>query len=316
MKEVKKISKNYNLGYVNSIKVLEGGYINYNFELKTTQGNFIIRILGKKMTEVTKKKLKKEFYILNYLSKTKFPCQIPLPLKNKHKKYISCFKNRYFWIYKKIEGKVCTRINKKKFFQIAMIVAEYNKLILDIELDKNDKFFPGSFFDLTWLIPQYDKMENIKPKDKLDILVYGNLAFFKKLAKNLSRIDYDKKIIFTHSDFHKGNFLFKKNEFVGLLDFDNLETAPHIKNIISAVRNNCIKNHKLDKRLFNLFLKSYRKVSKLSEVEEKLIIPGILREICISYWWFYEKMEKAPEKKYPIIKENIQVAKNLIRFLK
>ena len=215
-----------------------------------------------------------------------------------------------------MDVKIFKKIKKGKLIEIANLTAKFDQCLMKIKLQKKDLQFSNEFFDILWLLPKFKEMKSLKPKNKLDRIIHQNLPFFEKLTISLSKIDYNKKITITHSDLHKYNFLFKKDKLVGLLDFDNIETVPHIKNIISAIGNNCIKSHKLDKNCLNLFLKEYKKIKTLSKTEEDLIIPGILRDTCISFWWFYMEMEKVPAKKYKFVKKNILTARNLIRYMK
>jgi Ser/Thr protein kinase RdoA (MazF antagonist) len=56
--------------------------VNSNFDLETTKGNFVIRVLGKTLSLKIKKNLHLEFNVLKYLEKNKFSLKTPIPLKN------------------------------------------------------------------------------------------------------------------------------------------------------------------------------------------------------------------------------------------
>jgi len=46
-KESEKICEDFNLGRFFSIKLIDEGWVNYNHDLKTEKGNFIVRFVGK-----------------------------------------------------------------------------------------------------------------------------------------------------------------------------------------------------------------------------------------------------------------------------
>ncbi len=82
IKESTTICKYLALGEFKSIKLMEGGLVNYNFILKTNKGEFIIRILSKKITSHKKRRLNEEFELMEFLEKKKFHYSTPLPIKS------------------------------------------------------------------------------------------------------------------------------------------------------------------------------------------------------------------------------------------
>ncbi|MAG78492.1 hypothetical protein CL616_03960, partial [archaeon] len=106
IKESKKICSELDLGKYQNIKLIKGGLVNFNFLLKTNKGEFIIRILGQKITPPKQKRLNYEFDLMEFLDKNKFPYLIPLPIKAKNtKKRLHKINNKNFWVYKKLPGK-------------------------------------------------------------------------------------------------------------------------------------------------------------------------------------------------------------------
>ncbi len=314
-KEAQKICNQYNLGKVNKIKIIEGGLINDNFEIKTDQGQFIIRFLGHKFHEANKRKLKLEFKILEFLNKNKFPYEVPLPLKSKKGRYPSRLNGKNFWVYEKIKGNKVKRLNKEKFKEIVILLATYHKFVKKIKLRKEDIIYHNRLFNLDWLKKNYSEMKKIKPRTKLDKLMRENLEFFSSMLDKISKIKFNKNIIPTHSDFHIGNMLFKKDKLVGLLDFDNLETTPLIKDVAYTIQNTCFKNNKLNKNTMRFFLRGYEKINKLTKEEKEMIIPAIIREKCIFFWWDYKEMKKRKDLKYKFMVETIKETKDLVKYL-
>lgn len=314
-KEAQKICNQYDLGKIREVKLIETGLINYNFDIKTDKGDFIIRFLGHKFNEANKIKLKFEFSVLEFLNKNNFPYKVPSPLKNRKRRYLSRLNGKNFWIYEKIKGKKIRRLNKEKFKEMPILLATYHKFVKKIKLEKEEKIYQNEFFNLNWLKTNYSKMRRIKPKTKLDKLVSENLEFFSKTLEEISKTKFNKNIIATHSDFHARNMLFKKNKIIALLDFDNLETIPLVKDVATAIWHTCIKDKKLDEDAMKLFLKEYEKINRLTKEEKEMIIPTIIREKCIFFWWVYKEMAKRKDLRYEFIKDTIKTTKNLVKHL-
>jgi len=312
-KEAQNICNQYGLGKVKEIKLIEGGLINDNFEIKTDQGQFIIRFLGHKFSEANKIKLKFEFSVLEFLNKNKFPYKVPSPLKNRKRIYLSRLNRKNYWIYKKIKGNKVKILNREKFKEIPILLATYHKFVKKIKLEKVKKIYQNEFFNLNWLKTKYSEMKRVKPKTKLDKLMSENLEFFSNILGEINKIKFNKNIIATHSDFHKGNMLFKDNKLIALLDFDNLETIPLIKDVASAIQNTCFKDNKLNKNTMRLFLREYEKINKLTKEEKDMIVPAIIREKCIFFWWDYKEMKKRKDLKYKFMVDTIRATKDLVK---
>ncbi len=309
--EIDKIAKDYEIGKVIKYKLIKQGKINYNFDVKTNKGNFVIRILGHKNDKANKRKLKLEFKVLNFLKKNKFPYEIPYPIKNGKGIFLSKVNGKDCWVYKKLKGKNIKKINEEKIKNIAILLATYHKFVKKIKLNKNEKVHADNFFDLNWLLKKYSSMKKIRQKNNVNKLILENFKFFEDLLNKIKKIKFNKNIIITHSDFQKENFLFEGDKIKGLLDFDNLDTLPLIKDLASAIQNACFGNLKLNNSKMKLFLREYEEINKLSKEEKEMILPAILREKCIGFWWFYMELKKEKDKKYKIIKKIINEAKNL-----
>jgi len=76
--EAGRIAREYGLGAVKSLKPFSGGWVNYNYQLESEKGNFVVRVLGL-IKGYTEKALKEEFRVLSYLHEKSFPYGIPYP---------------------------------------------------------------------------------------------------------------------------------------------------------------------------------------------------------------------------------------------
>jgi len=303
LKDAYKISKLYNLGKVRKTKLIKNGLVNYNFILETEKGEFIVRFLGHKLDKYKKQRLMLESKVLNYLKNRNFPYQTPIPIKNKKGKYLSNINNRAFWIYKKIEGDSFKgKINDEMIKEIAKALATYHKYIKNLKINKKDPYI----FSIDWIIKRYSKLKKIKIKNKEDKLFADNSRFFSECLDKINKMNFKTNLTITHSDFQKDNLLFRKNKVVAILDFDNLEIAPRINEIAYS-----IKNFKKEKQ--KVFLKEYEKINPLSKKEKAMIIPLIIRNNCITFWWFYAGMKKRKNRRCNLMNYNIKMTRDLVK---
>jgi len=305
--QVNKILQVYDLGSLKEIKQIRGGYVNYNFDLKTTAGNFIIQIIGDVFNNWKRKKLGIQFKLLMFLKNQRFPYEIPCPLKNKYGKFLLKFNSYHLWIYRKIEGKVIKKYNLSHFKEVAKALAIYHKFVKDFNYSNKD------FFDCEWLLEKYFEMRKIRAKNKLDKLMLKNIDFFESILLKINEIDFTKsKLILTHSDFSNENILFKDNNLVGIIDFDNLELAPIGKDIAIAIKRSNYLGKGFNKRKQNIFLREYQKYFSLSAIDKKLIIPLLIKDNCSLFWWFYSGIRKRTNKKKALL-EIIKATKKLVK---
>ena len=307
-KEAQKIANSYKLGKIRRVTYLSSGWVNWNFKLETSSEKYVIQILGgREFDEWKKNKMKLQFEVLDYLSKRNFPYEIPLPIKNKSRRYLMKFKNRQLWIYKYIEGEQKGRLDKKEFQEIAKLTATYYKYMKDFKRKRDN-----GFYNFNWIFSQYKKLSKKKPKNKLDKLFVENAEFFINVLKKTQKVNYGKTII-THSDFNDANVLFKGNKVVGVIDFDNVSEAPKVQDImISLLQTNYIRR-RWENEKEKIFFREYEKILPLSKKEKSLIFPLLLKYEAILFWWFYTGMEKNRNKAYSSMMESLRETKRILK---
>lgn len=305
-KQIGKIAENYNLGKVKKFKLIEDGWVNYNYDLETDTGNFIVRVLGKELDDWKKGKLKFEFKVLAHLREKNFPYEVPNPIRNNKGQYISQINKKVLWIYKKIKGNHVERINQKNFKEIVKVLAIYHKFVKDFK-SRNKNFF---YWD--WLFKEYSKMKKIRPKNKTDRLMLENIDFFESLLKKISKINFRENVLATHSDFQCENLLFKGDKALAILDFDNAEMAPRAKDLAVMTKRIFFKKT-FDRKKLNETIREYEKTNKLTKREKEIIIPLIIRDNCMLFWWFYARMKKHLEERHNSIKKVVKITKELVK---
>jgi Ser/Thr protein kinase RdoA (MazF antagonist) len=308
-REIEKIAKLYGLGKVKHSKLIEYGLVNYNYDIKTEKGDFIIRVLVLKLDKYKKNKLKLEFKVLKYLNRNQFSYQTPLPLKNKGREILTKLGKKNLWIYRKIPGEIFRRNpGNQKLRELAKALAIYHKFVKKIKHNKK-------FNRPKWIYKEFEIMKKIKPDNRINRLVLKNLDFFQNQLKNTLKYKIESPLLPAHLDFNLHNMLYKEKKIIGILDFDNINYAPRIKDVVYAMRLSCITKRKLDKKKMNVFLKEYEKKIKLTKKEKDLIIPLMIEANCLSLYWLYYGMKKGEKLRYRFIRYTVEITKKLSKML-
>lgn len=305
--EIQKISNLYNLGKVVKYTLIKGGLVNHNFDLVTNKGSFIIRILGHEMTDWKKERLRIEFAVLDFLGKNSFPYEVPNPIMNRKREILTKFGKKTLWVYKKIEGEPGER-RGNYLKEAAKALSVYHKYIKKF----NIKGYSQSQND-EWLFQKYREMARVRSKRGIDKLMLKNLKFFNQLLKKLNNLNFHENPIPNHRDMSRRNLLFEKNKVIGIIDFDNIEIMPKVNDVAYSIKSFCDEKDRINKGKMKTFLEEYEKLSALSKKEKELIIPYILRDNCIVFWWFYAEMKKKKHLKEVLLKDIITKTKNIVR---
>jgi len=304
--DVLRLLKKYNIGKAERIKVVRGGIINYNFNVKTDKGRFIVRFMGGEIDKRKKKKLDLKFKVLNYLKKEKFPYKTPTPIKNNEGKHLTRLGEKTAWIYERIDGKTVAMksLNEKQINEIIKAMATYHKFLGEKNWGKWDP-------DLSWLMKKYDEMEKIKSRKPIDKLVLNNIDFFKSILKRLLKRKFNKNIIPVHTDMHQGNVLFDGDKVVAIIDFGNIELGPRVKDVAYLILHFGLNNRKIDKVKRNKLFREYNRINKLTVAEKKEIINCNMEYNCIVFWWNYAEMKQRLDRKYAWLRNAIEMNKDL-----
>ncbi len=308
-KDAEKIVKLYNLGKLINFKLNPGGAVNYNFDFKTSSGEYIVRLISHKMTKWKEDKLSLEFKLLRFLKENKFPYETPQPLVNKKGKFLLKLNGKYLWVYEKIPGEINYKFGNVR--EVAKALATFHKLTKKFSIPKNQKYQTLEFLNLNYCKIR-KKISKLEKPNKVDKLVIKNLDLFESELKRITKENYRENLILTHSDFGNHNLLFENGKVKAILDFDNLSINPKAKEIAYPIKRMCFKNDTLDKRKINSFLEEYQKINKITKQEKGVLIDMMILDSCNAFWWMYLEMKKNPSKRYFFLNKCINTMKYLV----
>ncbi|GEM_PF-3051563 len=293
-----KICEFYSIGMLKDLKPLKGGLSNYNFELTTEKGKFIIRFSSKPQDKEELEKIRIQLKAINFLADNNFDYDLTIPLKNNKKEYIGEINKLNFWIYKKIDGKTYNDPEKVDIKQLAQIVAKYHIIMDKMSLEG----IKSTFYDYTFIEEGLKKIKTAikekKMKNEIDLFVEKNLVRLEEGFKRISKIDFGKKFIITHSDWCVFNFIFEKDKIKGLIDFDMFQIAPYIQDIAIAIKEHCVSlDGDWDKTKTNLFFKEYERIRLIDKFDKYHIKDLIIRDSLGGVINFYFHKKKVDENK-------------------
>ena len=298
--EVEKICEEYSLGNLKNFKMLKGGLDNFNYDIQTSKGKFILRILRED------KDKRQEFSLLAELNKG-FTYSIPKPLETKKGVKKSHIKGKSFWVYKKLKGKaIQKRPNLKQMKELAKALAIYHKTVQGFGKGKCKllKYYKG-------IEKEFNKLNQVKVKTREDEFAIESKYLFESIVKKFSKEDYSKNLLLNHSDFDTSNVLFEKEIITGIIDFDYVEIGPRIRDVAISIKDSCAPKGKLNVEWLNLFLEEYERVILLDKEEKKKILDFILLENASFFIWAYGQMKKNKNKRLKYMKEVVKLTKSL-----
>lgn len=294
LKDASQTLQNYDLGKAITIKKLTGGFANINHKIKTTKGNFLIRICAEKKL----KEIQHEIKVMNELKKIKFPTAFPI--RRKDGKFINKTKFGEVVIYDFVKGEE-PKVNEKTAEEIAKAAARLNTLKSWKKLKKENAINLKLCRDN---IRKFDSAKNKYPKI---------FEYFKEETEFLSKPLKEKVPQgLVHGDIFPDNTKFKENKLIAILDFEEVCTDNLLFDIGVAINGFCFQNNRLNPKLLKVFLEEYQKIRKISPGERKLLpyyIPwGAHAMIC---WHLKHLLNKRETRKLNRVKYLMNRVKQL-----
>jgi len=298
----------YDLGELISVTDI-GGDVNFNLRLETSKGDYVRQRFGRRLTPKKRELLNLEFQVLGGLGKMEFPYLVPAPVLNQEGRIIDAQLDGHYWVYPFLEGcPLPPEENGVK--EIATALAVYHQFVSRIALPSGEI---EPFWNPSWLSQEYHKMGEVFLQSELDQVMKRYLCFFKGVFHRVSGNNYSENLLPTHGDFSRDNLLFNaKGNVTGIIDFDDVQLAPRIRDIANAVLYSCYDEDEFSPSACNEFLERYECLEKLTTIERRLIVPAILREFCSIFSWHYSVDKKNPEERINGIESVYRKSKSLL----
>jgi len=201
------ILTDYDLGTFTGAEPISQGTVQTNYILHTSAGKFVFRYYENRSNE----SVSFESHLLGYLQHHKFPCAGPIP--NKEGNHVGICWGKPFIILEFIDGKPIESPEVQHKEQLIKTAAELQRLTIG---------YQSPYVAQRWnydaaLCRELARVEAEKLKTEG---AFEKLAWLEEAIADLDLPEDSPKGV-CHCDFHFSNVLFKDDQLVGLIDFDD-----------------------------------------------------------------------------------------------
>lgn len=247
------VCRDFDLGIYLSYRIIDLGYEDFNYVLKASSNNYLVKIFSK-----TRKVNECEMYIRRIIEALSAGVQHPKLYKS-NQGYLHKIKSLRLCVMEYIDG--------QDFYSLGTrpSIEEFKEIIKQTALINKINFKPKRIYD-SWAIMSFPKS-------------------FKKKSKYLFREDYDlirdclskfssvniKKLphCFVHGDLSASNIIKDNNNKIWIIDFAVSNYYPRIVDIATILANLCFDANNLEKtnQDSNIVINEYEKHIKLNDEE-------------------------------------------------
>jgi len=201
------ILSQYDLGdYVHS-EALQQGTVQTNYFIQTTQGKFVFRYYENRSRE----SVLFESELLAYLAAHHYPC--PVQVRNKQDAYVGMYLRKPYIILKYFDGRSIEHPSAHHWQQLVQKAAELQKLT---------QGYRSQYMRHRWNYDP-DLCRTLACAEATRINTRSAHEKFAWLARELATLDLPPSLPkgICHCDFHFSNVLYRGDDLVALLDFDD-----------------------------------------------------------------------------------------------
>ena len=286
-KDFDKVLTNYNIGKYKSHKHLDWVLGSQVYELVTTKGKYILKLLN------DIKSMKKQLELIDYLYQNKI--LVVKNIKSINDKEVFKFQNKNIIIQDFVEGSHPKTYPNALIIDIAKNISKMHKvLIKNKNEDKKIKF-----------------KREILSKDTEKIIVDKSNGLNNQL-NNINQIRLKKAII--HNDLSEVNLLVKNNKLKSFIDWDDFGYNILVNDISVFIAHSFIRTKLVKKAKIKLFLKEYQKLIKLNSEEKKAVYYLVKYRIFGILQWYIKYRKERKDKLDELEKGYIRNLARLERF--
>jgi len=258
------LSKYFNLGDILSHQKLKKGYANSLYRVKTTKGDFVVKIAVRHNSE----KLNYEIKLLNILH------DLPIPklIRTKNNEYFSDYKGHRTLVYPFLSGEEKKKFSKGMLFQVGEFLGELHLQTKGfVSPVKRIDYYEVSSIRIKRVVRESRNQKDIKIKDALQYVKENALKY--KLPTSLPKGAM-------HIDLKPENTLFTGNHLTGVVDFDNSYNGPLIFDLADTLMWFCSRRGRFDMEDAKKVYQGYQSARKLNAQESSLLLTALHRVFC------------------------------------
>jgi len=262
------ILRSFDLGTVKKIKPLAtSGNIAYT--IKAGNKSYVFRLSPSGARWRSKQEIDAELEIINYLLKNSFPA--PKPIVSKNGEEIISWNKHFGYLREFIKAKPKLNPTVKEVKKFGELLGQFHNLIENYKTKNKRKHI--------WDLEETKK--NLKQNKK--IILKSNFTqkknFIKIFEKEISQLNFPNTLPFgtIHEDLGKRHILWRKNEIVGVIDFDRSYYGKLVLDLGQACRGWCFTDSwkRWSNKNFKALLDGYQSKRKLTGLEKKYLVDSI-----------------------------------------
>ena len=253
------LGRYYDLGKLLSFKKMKKGFANSLYYLRTTKGNFTLKIAIRNNPI----RIRYEIDLLNHLRNL----PIPRPLGTKGGDHLFDYKGHQSFVYPFLNGKEAKQLTPVLLTQIGKFLGKLHLQTQGFRSSiKRMEFYNISPSQFKKIIKTSKSLKDPKIRKGLDYLTTNTLRY--QLPGGLPRGAM-------HVDLKPENTLVDKGRLSGVVDFDNSYIGPLVFDLAHTMAWFCSKKGKFDARKAKAIYKGYISVRRLALKEERSLFDAL-----------------------------------------
>lgn len=267
----------YELGTLVWSEAVPQGAVQTNFFLHTNQGKFVFRYYENR----SRKSVLFESDLIAHLTKHLYPC--PSQIKNRHGSYVGMHRNKPYAIFEFIQGRHVAQPNAHHQQQLIQKAAELQKLTKDFHSDyttHRSNYGPA-------------RCRTLARAESLRINTKDSREKYAWLADVLTTLNFPPSCPKTicHCDFHFTNVLFRDDQLVALLDFDDANYTFSQFDLVGLIEYGAWPHDLkiLDLEKARQIVQEYEKHRPLNTIEQETLFDVYQLSILFDCVWFFAR---------------------------
>jgi Ser/Thr protein kinase RdoA (MazF antagonist) len=279
-----------------SINNMEGGIVNTNYLIATSQENYILRKVSKwKKNDY----INNEFLWLIHLNENEdFNVEIPYPLLTTNNKFYVDDTSAKYWLYRYIDGEIKEKLTLMDCKAVINLIAKLHNISLNYQDGKhNDEL-------------QF-KIKGLASSLEKQMIVFNDNTVIQKKLKDLRAIMTSSKLgrlideasflpeYNIHRDIHPSNLIWKDSKIIGLIDFEHypISSFPLIYDLCPLLNAYKQQNGIFDKNEIKRLLFHYKSQVYTNNYGSFHLLPLFLIIIAVEGYNYYLWLLKNNEDK-------------------
>ncbi len=243
----------YGLGKLNKMVGIPVGSVNTHYLLETTKGKVVLKIdEAKSLSDA-----ERELALLRFLHERRFPC--PHPLVDREGQYFHIHKGKPLSVYAFLNGKSLaeTELTPGHLEHIGATLATLHQVGSGSVKEEDNRFSAPRMFDL---------YQEVKERLPGYLRHLTHMLDDEVLYQQQYQEDRQPKGVI-HGDLFADNLLFRKEQIIGVLDFEAACHGKFIYDVATAVNALCYLEGRYVIERFDALLAGYQRVRTLTLTE-------------------------------------------------